>query len=60
MTSIASAAVFWTALGFLLYGYFGYPALMWAVARLRPRRTAMDPTFRPTVSLVIAAFNEEK
>ena len=55
-----SAIVFWGALGLLLYGYFGYPAIMWALARWRPRPNRIDPGFRPTVSLIIAACNEEK
>ena len=55
-----SAMMFWGALGLLLYGYFGYPAIMWALARWRPRPNRVDPGFRPTVSLIIAACNERE
>lgn len=60
MTSISIAIAFWVSVGLLLHGYLGYPAIMWVVARLRPRLAKADPDFRPTVSLVIAACNEEK
>jgi cellulose synthase/poly-beta-1,6-N-acetylglucosamine synthase-like glycosyltransferase len=53
--------LFWGATVALLYCYFGYPALMFLVARLkRPvpvPRLADDEL--PTVSLVICAYNEE-
>ncbi len=60
MNSSVFSALFWGCVGLLFYGYFGYPAIMLAVARLRPRPTKTDPHFRPTVSLIVAAYNEEK
>ena len=50
--------IFWLSLSTLLYIYVGYPALVWALARLfgrEPQRR--DST--PTVSLLIPAYNEE-
>jgi len=51
---------FWAAAALLAYGYVGFSALMYLLARLRPSPTASDPSYRPSVSLVIAACNEEK
>lgn len=49
------------ALPFLLclYVYFGYPALIYVLSRLRARPVARGPV-RPSVSLIVAAFNEER
>ena len=47
--------VFWSSIGLLVYGYIGYPALMWLLSRFRSRPTGADPCFRPTVSLIIGA-----
>ncbi len=58
-----AGAVFWTCLGCVLYAYFGYPLLLWGLARLcggrRPRPAEADPADLPSVSLLIAAYNEE-
>jgi poly-beta-1,6-N-acetyl-D-glucosamine synthase len=51
---------FWGAALLLVYGYIGFSILMYFLARIRPRPTATDPAYRPAVSLVIAACNEEK
>jgi cellulose synthase/poly-beta-1,6-N-acetylglucosamine synthase-like glycosyltransferase len=52
--------VFWLGAAALAYTYAGYPVLVAAVARLRPRRVARDEKFMPTVSVVITAYNEER
>jgi biofilm PGA synthesis N-glycosyltransferase PgaC len=43
----------------LLYSYVGFPLLVALLARLRPRKWRMDETYRPTVSIILPAFNEE-
>jgi len=48
--------VFWLSLAGILYTYFGYPALVWVLARLRPRPWASGP-ISPTVSIVLAVHN---
>jgi len=51
--------LFWLCVGIIGYAYAGYPLLAWAISRLRPqpvRRAAIEPT----VSLIIAAYNEER
>jgi cellulose synthase/poly-beta-1,6-N-acetylglucosamine synthase-like glycosyltransferase len=50
--------LFWLSLAILVYIYFGYPLLVWLLARVFGR----DPQRRdatPTVSLLIPAYNEE-
>lgn len=51
-------AVFLAALILCAYVYFGYPALLYVLARLRPRPVARRPV-RPAVSLVLPVHNEE-
>lgn len=55
-------ALDWTTLAlgaFVLYTYAGYPFLIAVLARLRPRAIARGD-WTPTVSVVIAAYNEER
>ncbi len=52
-------AMFWGALALIVYVYFGYPLVLMLAARFR-RPTRYDDTYQPTVSLIIAAYNEEK
>jgi cellulose synthase/poly-beta-1,6-N-acetylglucosamine synthase-like glycosyltransferase len=56
---LMAKAVFWASAAALFYTYAGYPALVWALSRARPRpvrRAACEPT----VSVVITAYNEER
>ena len=48
----------WGAIVLLAYIYMGYPVLAIAIARLRPRRTAKQPT-PLRVTVIITAYNEE-
>ncbi len=50
-------AIFWSAIAALAYTFAGYPALIWALARVRPRpprRAAIEPR----VTVLVAAHNE--
>ncbi|MEX0900008.1 MAG: glycosyltransferase family 2 protein [Gammaproteobacteria bacterium] len=51
----------WSALGVLVFTYVGYPLLLTAWAVLRPRHDARVPDGRSvaSVTVVIAAYNEE-
>jgi cellulose synthase/poly-beta-1,6-N-acetylglucosamine synthase-like glycosyltransferase len=51
-------ALFWISAGCLLYVYLGYPLLVWAWARRRPRPIARAP-IEPTVTIALVAHNEE-
>ncbi len=53
------AIVFWLLLGIICYVYAGYPLLLWACAKFH-RRIIRRGDVWPSVSLIIAAFNEEK
>lgn len=52
---------FWASLALLLYVYFGYPALLAVLGRLRARaaRPGVDHIPLPSVCLVISAHNED-
>jgi exosortase D (VPLPA-CTERM-specific) len=50
--------LFWLSFSLLFYTYLGYPALIALLARIRAR-PVKQKRFHPTVSLVIAAHNEE-
>jgi cellulose synthase/poly-beta-1,6-N-acetylglucosamine synthase-like glycosyltransferase len=54
--------LFWTALGLLVYAHVGYPVLLWVLARMRRADTArvLGETELPSISLIVAAFDEEK
>ena len=44
-------------LGLLAYTYVGYPLLIGALARLRPRPVRRYPEWEPTVTACVAAYN---
>lgn len=52
------AIVWWTFAALVAYTYAGYPALLGILARIRPK-PLWRAEIRPTVSLIIAAHNEE-
>ena len=51
--------LFWCIAGVVAYTYVGYPCLVAAVALFRPRRLEASP-LQPSVTVIVAAFNEEK
>ena len=50
--------VFAAAVGVIVYTFVGYPAIVAALARIRPRPVRADAGFEPSVSLVVVAHNE--
>jgi cellulose synthase/poly-beta-1,6-N-acetylglucosamine synthase-like glycosyltransferase len=52
-------AMFWGSLGALGWTHVGYPLAAAAVARLRPRPVARDPRAEPSVTVIVAAHDEE-
>lgn len=58
MTSLALIA-FWASVGLLAYAYVGFPVLLGLAAAVR-RRRVREGDVTPSVSLIIAAYNEEQ
>lgn len=57
-SSILIALLFWVSLGGIFYTYFGYPILIFLLAKLSHKPEAYQ-TYKPSVTLLIAAYNEE-
>jgi cellulose synthase/poly-beta-1,6-N-acetylglucosamine synthase-like glycosyltransferase len=53
-------AIFIFFIGLILYVYVGYPLLILLLAMFRRRKVHPDDAFEPTVSLIVAAYNEEQ
>ena len=51
--------LFWSATALVFYAYLGYPVLLAAFAAIRKRNVVFAPN-EPPITVVIAAFNEEK
>lgn len=51
--------LFWSSACALGYTYVGYPLLVWAVSRVRPR-PRLRADCEPTVTVIITAYNEER
>ena len=49
--------LFWGSAGLVLYVYVGYPLLLWLMASFS-RRSSPTKSINPSVSLLIAAYNE--
>lgn len=52
--------VFWFFVGLAAYTYFGYPVLVCLLSRLFSRPIRKDDDFTPSISVIIAAYNEER
>ena len=51
--------VFWVFVSLILYTYLGYPLVVLLLSRLFPRPIRKDD-FSPSVSIIIAAYNEQR
>ena len=63
--TVVAAVVFWVSLAAVAWTYAGYPLLLLALARLRPRARRSQPQsqsapLEPAVTVIISAYNEEK
>ena len=56
--SILIALLFWVSVGGILYTYFGYPVLIFLLAKMIHKPEAYQ-SYQPSVTLLIAAYNEE-
>src|SRR5262249_38730040 len=53
-------AIFWGAIGLVVYVYVGFPLLVWALSVLHPRPVRKAPARPPGVRSIIAAYTEER
>ncbi len=51
--------LFWGSAAALAWTHVGYPLAAGALARVRERRVAKDPAAKPSVTVIVAAYNEE-
>jgi biofilm PGA synthesis N-glycosyltransferase PgaC len=51
--------IFWLCLALTAYAYFGYAIWLWLIVRLHKGPILRQPHASPTVSIIIAARNEE-
>lgn len=52
--------LFWISLGIALYAYVGYPMVLFILSKFKkPQTTHSEPGYEPTVTLFVAAYNEE-
>jgi len=56
---VVSEFIFWISFSFLFYIYFLYPLLLGILFFARKKPVSFDETYEPSVSLIIAAYNEE-
>ena len=56
---IVAKIIFWISLAVCVYIYFGYPALLWIVSKLRSR-PVKEADVTPRATFVIPAYNEER
>jgi len=56
--SILISLLFWISLGGIFYTYFGYPVLVFLLAKMI-QKPEFHQTYKPSVTLLIAAYNEE-
>ncbi len=56
---VVAKTLFWGSLGALAWTHVGYPLAAGALARARGRRVAKDSSFEPSVSVIVAAHDEE-
>ena len=56
----AWAVIFWVSLVGILYTYVGYAILISLLARWRARPVQEAATLTPSVTMLVAAYNEEE
>jgi cellulose synthase/poly-beta-1,6-N-acetylglucosamine synthase-like glycosyltransferase len=56
---LALEILFWASLGALVWTHLGYPLAAAALAAVRTRRIATDDAYLPTVTVIVAAHDEE-
>ncbi|NWF71324.1 MAG: glycosyltransferase family 2 protein [Chloroflexi bacterium] len=52
------SVIFWLSGAALFWTYFGYPLLMYVLAKVAPKAIHKDASLKPSVTMVIPAYNE--
>lgn len=52
--------IYWTSLGIITYTYIGYPLIIFTLSRLFPRKVKLMPEYEPSITIIVAAYNEEQ
>ncbi|MDW7679829.1 MAG: glycosyltransferase family 2 protein [bacterium] len=52
--------IFWLSLSILFFSYVIYPIIVVVIAKLFPKTRKINENLRPTVSMIVSAYNEEK
>jgi biofilm PGA synthesis N-glycosyltransferase PgaC len=52
--------LFWGCAAIVLYAYLAYPLVLAVLAKLRPARAKIPSDFRGSVSIIVAAHNEQE
>jgi poly-beta-1,6-N-acetyl-D-glucosamine synthase len=50
--------IFWLSFAALIWTYFGYPVLMYVRSKVFPSLVHKDPDLRPSITMLIPAYNE--
>src|SRR6266516_3302656 len=53
-----AAVVFWVAAGLIVYAHLGYPLVLFAASRFKPRPRAGPVSNWPAVSVIVSAHDE--
>ncbi|MBD3272260.1 MAG: glycosyltransferase [Elusimicrobia bacterium] len=51
--------IWWFSAGMIVYFYCGYPILLFILSLLKPFRSSSNKDYQPSMTLIIAAYNEE-
>jgi len=55
-----ATTIFWICVAVIVFTYAGYPLLLWMISWVYRPRVQRDPTYTPSVSVLVVAFNEEE
>jgi biofilm PGA synthesis N-glycosyltransferase PgaC len=56
---LAASVVFWVSVGFIFYTYIGYYVVLKILSKVKKAARILDASEKPSVSMLIAAYNEE-
>jgi len=57
---LVAQILFWLSVAALVYTYVGYPVLVYLLSLIRHKKVKKNAEHKPTVSIIITAYNEER